>query len=238
MNEFQSLILVIPDKPDSERFAVADAWHNYGGEVLKLGRFWEPPEIDRNKVRLYGDSTFCLVLEQKLNLKLVSPPDDILTSVSGEWLKRTVRLVQLKEAYGLKFPVFIKSLIPKVFRASVYRTRAELSEECSGLEDDTRVIVSDIVKFVAEARSFVLNGKVKTCAVYEGDAAVKDAERFTFSFAENNRLFIPKTCVIDVGCLDSGEWALIETNATWGSGLNDCNPEKAAECIAYATTTI
>lgn len=235
MNELANLTLVIPDKPDSERFAVADVWRNFGGEVVKLGRFWDPPEFERHKVRLYGNDTFCLILEQKLNLKLISPPDDILASTSGEWLKRNVSLMKLKEAYGLKFPVFVKPLIPKVFRASVYNTPVELSEECTGLEDDTGIIVSDVVKFVAEARSFVLNGKVKTCSVYEGNAPVEDAERFVFSFAENNRFLLPKTCVIDVGRLAGGEWALIEANATWGAGLNGCNPEKAAECIANAT---
>ncbi len=238
MNKFHNFILFIPDKPDSERFAVAQAWQNHGGKVLELGRFWEPPETDREKVRLYGNDTFCLILAQKLNLKLISPPDDILTSVSGKWLKRTVNLMTLEKAYSLKFPVFIKPLIPKVFRASVYKTCAELSEECTGLENDTPVIVSDIVNFIAEARSFILNGKMETCSVYEGKAALENAERFVFSFTQHNRFFMPRTCVIDVGCLDNGEWVLIEANATWGAGLNGCDAEKAANCIANATEII
>ncbi len=67
---YHNLILIIPEKPDTERFAVAEAWHN-NGNVLKLGRFLEPPDIGRKKVRLYGNDTFCLVLEQKLNLRMM-----------------------------------------------------------------------------------------------------------------------------------------------------------------------
>ena len=47
---------------------------------------------------------------------------------------------------------------------------------------------------------------------------------------------LPKTCVIDVGLIDARGWAVIEANATWGAGLNGCDPARAMLAIAEATT--
>jgi hypothetical protein len=124
-------------------------------------------------------------------------------------------------------------LIPKQFRAAIYDYPEALSEECQGLGAETQVLVSEIVEFTAEARVFLLDGRVETCAVYEGEAEVKEAVAFVSAFAEANRL--PKTCVIDVGYQLSKGWALVEANATWGAGLNGCDPLGVARCIAKAT---
>ena len=70
---YRNLTLIIPDKPDPERDSVANAWENSGGTVLRLGRFWDPPELISADVRVYGNDTFCLVLAQKLCLDLISP---------------------------------------------------------------------------------------------------------------------------------------------------------------------
>lgn len=75
---------MIPDKPDIERDAVADVWSVTGSDVLRLGRFWDPPALDLQRVRLYGGDSYCQVLAQKLGLMLMSPPDD--------WLLQLARL--------------------------------------------------------------------------------------------------------------------------------------------------
>ena len=66
---YKDEILIIPEKADIERDAVADVWQEQGGKVLRLGKFWQPPELDPCKVHVYGNHTFCLVLQQKLKLK-------------------------------------------------------------------------------------------------------------------------------------------------------------------------
>ncbi|HOV25580.1 MAG TPA: hypothetical protein PK566_04365 [Pseudobacteroides sp.] len=98
MTCFKDLLLVIHDKPDIERDAVAKAWEEQGGEITRIGRFWEPPELDREKIQLYGNHIFCMVLAQKLNLKLISPFDDLLLHLSPKWLKRFVRISTIAEA--------------------------------------------------------------------------------------------------------------------------------------------
>ena len=84
----RELILVISDKPDIERDAVADVWSAAGGDVLRLGRFWDPPALDPQRVRLYGSDSYCQVLAQKLGLALVSPPDDWLLQLAPAVTKR------------------------------------------------------------------------------------------------------------------------------------------------------
>ena len=65
------MLLLIPEKSDLERDAIASAWIASGGEVLKLGRFWDPPlGLPAGRVRVYGGGAFCMVLAEKLNLSL------------------------------------------------------------------------------------------------------------------------------------------------------------------------
>jgi len=72
------LNLLISDKADVERDAVAGAFESCGGTVHRIGRFWEPPTFEVSTVRVYGAVVFCLVLQQKLGLTLCSPPDELL----------------------------------------------------------------------------------------------------------------------------------------------------------------
>jgi hypothetical protein len=60
-----------------------------------------------------------------------------------------------------------------------------------------------------------------------------DAARFAGQAAQS--LELPITCVIDVGRLRDGAWVLIEANATWGAGLNGCEPQKVVRCLAVAS---
>ena len=79
---YAGLLLVVPEKADIEREAVLRAWRSGGGKVSRLGRFWEPPSYKAEAVRLYGNSTFCEILAQKLALRLISPAQ----ITSGTWI--------------------------------------------------------------------------------------------------------------------------------------------------------
>ena len=231
-SEFQNLVLVIPEKPDPEREAVALAWQTGGGNVIKLGRFWEPPELEPSAVRLYGNDTFCLVLAEKLGLELISPSDDLLIHLEHDWLKRKVRSRTLGMLEEHDFPVFAKSQVPKILRSGIYESLTDFRLECQGLTLETPIIISEIVQIKAEARMFVLDAKIQTFALYEGfdESSLLD---FANQFVEHNKL--PLTCVLDFALLDDLGWAFLEANPTWGAGLNNCNPLGAARCIAQAT---
>ncbi len=219
-------ILLVPAKADAERHRVAECWKARGGLVIPLDRFWEPPEkLPPGKVRVYGNDTFCLVLAQLLNLDLVSPADDWLLGLSFDFLKRELRLATLRSLPS--FPCFVKPLIPKQFRATVYQTSSELEEETRGLGDEA-VLIAEVVSILAEARGFYLEGKLQSLAVYEG---VGEPEAFLRTLED---LPQPTTCVIDVALLDGRGWAVLEANATWGAGLNGCEPSAVVDCLRAA----
>lgn len=226
------LTLVVPDKTDSERDSVAASWAAHGGHVLRLGRFWEPPPLEPNLVKLYGNDAFCLVIAQLLGLQLVSPPDDLLLRAPSTLVKRQVALATLASA-GEALPAFIKPLTPKQFRAGSFANLPALAAETRGLPTDTPVIVSEIVDLLAEARTFVLDSAVRDCAIYAGSASASEAEAFASVAARD--LDLPATCVLDVGFVPDRGWVLIEGNPAWGAGLNGCQAERVLPCIAEAT---
>nr|BDT30823.1 ATP-grasp domain-containing protein [Myxococcus sp. MH1] len=230
---FQGLQLLIPAKVDPERDAVARAWEDGGGTVLRLDRFWSPPDVEPARTRLYGNDTFCLVVAQKLGLTLVSPPDDLLLQAEAVWVKREVHGSTLERVVTGPFPRFIKPMVPKVFRAAVWPGPGPLMEECRGLPPETPVLSSEVVVVRAEARAWMLDGRVLTCALYEGEGSVEDARAFLATVAAWERL--PRTCVLDAALVEGRGWVLLEANAAWGAGLNGCVASEAARCIACAT---
>jgi len=228
----RALTLLISDKSDLERDAVAEIWEEKFGDVLRLARFWEPPELNSASVRIYGAETFSLVLAQILNVNLVTPTDDLILSVPDSFLLRKVRRAPLAATGELKFPIFVKSLIPKQFEARIYQSRADLADVCAGLDESSELLVSEIVSFIGEARFFVRNNTIASCALYEGVGDLESAKTFVKSLIRS--MDLPVTFVVDVGLLADENWCVVEFNAAWGAGLNGCDPQGVAECIAIS----
>lgn len=231
MRDYLDLTLIIPDTPDFERDAVATAWSVRGGDVLRLARFWEPPTLAPEKVRVYGNDTFCLVVADKLGLRLLAPPDDLILHVPASFLRRQVALTSIGEVMRSDFPLFVKPVMPKQFAARVYRLPSELEHETRGLSRETAVIQSEVVRFDAECRAFILDGQVVASSVYEGAADVPT--EFLSEIA--TQLPLPSTCVVDAGFISGSGWAFLEANASWGAGLNGCDASLVLPCIERAT---
>lgn len=227
------LNLLIPDKVDAERDALAAAFVRQGGLVYRLDRFWEPPLLKPSSVRVYGPDAFCLVLQQKLGLTLHSPGDKLLLSVPREDLGRTLSLKTLGSITPGSLPAFVKPVVPKLFRAGVYSNVAALNEECRGLASDTAILVSEIVRFAAEVRCFVLGNRVLDAALYEGNGIPEEAAEFVTKLAQ--RVAFPRAVVVDVGLIPDSGWAVVEFNACWGAGLNGCRAELVLPAIMGAS---
>jgi hypothetical protein len=227
------LILLISDKPDAERDDLANIWEQHGGEVLRLGRFWDPPALDVKRVRVYGSTSFVLVLQEKLGFELCTPADDLILSLPPEALRRRIQQQCLQEAEHFQYPLFVKPVIPKLFAARVYANLVELRRECNGLDNDTAVFTSNAVSFVAETRTFILNGEVLDCALYEGDGNVQEAVAAAGRFASYP--ILPRALVLDIGLIKGQGWVVIEVNAAWGAGLNGCQAERIWPCVAAAS---
>ncbi len=227
------LNLLISDKSDPERDALAAAFARYGGEVHRLGRFWDPPAFDPASVRVYGADSFCLVLQQKLRFPLCSPADDLLLQVPPAFLQRRLEQQTLPEAHSGSFPRFIKPLVPKQFRGAVYPSPDDLARECQGLPPETKVFAAEPVKFTAEVRSFVREGRVLDAAPYEGTAEISEAVDFITTLLD--KITVPRSVVVDVGLIANRGWGVIEFNAAWGAGLNGCDPERVLPSILSAS---
>ena len=189
--------------------------------------------LDASRVRVYGSDAFCLVLGQKLRLELCSPEDSLIFDVPPVHLGRLIARHTLDQANAVPFPSFIKPYVPKLFAARIYEGADELWAACRGLSPDTALIVSEPVRFIAEARLFLLDARVADCAVYEGDKDIDGAAETGLAVATALRL--PRTVVVDLGWLENRGWVVIEFNATWGSGLNGCRPERVVPCLAAAS---
>lgn len=231
--EYSGLNLLIPDKPDVERDAVAAAWSRAGGAILKLGKFWRPPTLPPSSVRVYGPDTFGLVLADIYGLSLVEPPQEVALDLPQKFLRRRVKGGPLREALDWQYPSFVKPFVPKAFGARIYGSAEELSKETEGMDPDARVLASEIVSIQAEARAFVLDGLVLDCAVYEGTTEAAGAMRCAKEVAALPHF--PAAFVLDLALVHDGEWVFLEANAAWGAGLNGCDAAKVLPAIERAT---
>ena len=112
----------------------------------------------------------------------------------------------------------------------------EFEEATKGLEKTEELLTSTIVNDItAEARGYLKNGVVKDIALYEGNADIKEGELFLMEFAEKNLDILPKVVVTDIAYSEKLGWFILEFNACWGAGLNNCNANKVIDCIVDAT---
>lgn len=228
-------ILLIPEKEDLERSALADAWKNAGGTVERIGKFWEKPTLHNNaKLTIYGNDTFALVLAQVLSVELVSPKDELIAKLETKWTKRKIDLNKIDDLASLSYPYFIKPVKPKLFVSAIYPNLGAIRNNTKELNGDEVIICSEIIAIDCEVRVFILHGQICDLAVYEGEADLNEAQLFISDFL-SEQPDLPEAYVLDIGYNSVNGWFIIEFNAAWGAGLNGCRPEKVMDCIKAAT---
>jgi hypothetical protein len=225
------LVLAIPGKPDVERDAVAREWRQAGGTVVRLERFWQPPALPAERVRVYGPLTFAVVVAEVLDLELVGPPDDLLVGLPRWATKRDVVTTTLGRIEPARLPAHVKPLAAKLFPATVVHEIDQLRQITAGLDDQTPVLLSDVIELRNEVRCFVHAGRPLTEATYEGEA-MAGATAFVASVLDEAGLLWP--AALDVGWTDHG-WVVIEANDAWGAGLNGCDASAVLPALEAAT---
>lgn len=227
-------ILLIPDKKDQERDRLAEVWKNKGGEVKRIGKFWIKPEVENKKISIYGYDSFCLVLAQLLEIKMLMPKDEIIAELENKFIKRKIEIKKIKEISEIKFPKFLKPVTPKLFKAEIFHNKEELKSKIHDIEETERLICSEIITVSKEVRSFILDNKIIDLAYYEGEGKLEDPKIFINNFLKDYNLNLPKTFVLDIGYNEINGWFIIEFNSSWGAGLNFCDPNKVFVCIREA----
>jgi len=126
-------VLLIPDKADIERDSIADSWKNNGGEIKRIGKFWEQPSIDpKKRVTIYGLDTFSLVLAQVLGIKLIEPKDELISKLDFKWIKRGIEILKIAEIDKSLFPIFLK---PVKLDMAIYEGNSNLNSAREFLTD-------------------------------------------------------------------------------------------------------
>ncbi len=140
-------------------------------------------------------------------------------------------------------PAFIKPPNDKSFPAGIYSGRM-LPQ---GYDDESPVLVADVVTWEKEFRCFVLDRKVRTLSVYlragqlqrefdfqQSEPEVAEAWSFADAVLADTRVDFPRATVLDVGVIAGRGWAVVEQNSAWGSGIYGCNPELVLEVLRFA----
>jgi hypothetical protein len=231
------ITLLIPEKTDPEFEQVFATWIKNGGHIKRLGKYWiKDDELAQQKIAIYGNQAFALVLAQIYNVELVSPDDTLIVRLDNKWTKRTIQLKQINQIAESNFPIFIKPVIPKMFIAGIFQTLNNFRQVVTGLQETEEILVSSLIeKITAEARSYVKDGVVKDIALYEGSADLTSGRQFVSDFIDANKNNLPKVVVVDIAFSEQIGWFILEFNACWGAGLNNCKADKIIDCIIGAT---
>ncbi|MER7847960.1 ATP-grasp domain-containing protein [Kitasatospora sp. NPDC096077] len=202
---------------------------------------WRAPrELLGAAVHVYGGPLFADAVGRELGLALLEPAEDWLARLPRALTGRRVSAATLAEARTLRGPAFVKPPADKLFAARVYPDGGALPGP-ELLDDDTPVLVSEVVRFRTEYRLFVLDGTVRTGSRYavDGDLAVAPLgpdgpEVLAFArevlAAAAGRAPLPSAVVVDVGRTDHG-WAVVEANAAWASGGYAAEPDHVLDVV-------
>lgn len=112
--------------------------------------------------------------------------------------------------------------------------------------DDMSVLVSDIVRWEAEFRCFILDRTLMTYSIYARQGELQNSDSSTQAEQAGLLLFIEQlladsrvdllqATVVDVGLIAGAGWAVVEQNAAWGAGIYGCDPEKVLKVIEHAS---
>ena len=234
----------------NEILALQVAARERGWEVLPAPSGWRLDEELTNSGKKgvpYGSQTFCEVTAMQMGWTLKQNSFDWLAKVHPHYLKRKVDFMTLGEAQKIQETKFIKPADDKVFTAKVYAPGELIVHETVPL--DTPTLVSDVVEFDLEYRTFTDGEKVLAWSNYVFYDHIADPKywdmipygngRYPHDWVNDvlhdlkyhDRGITTVPSVIDVGRIKGKGYAIIETNQAWASGLYGCDPMQVLKVL-------
>lgn len=191
---------------------------------------------------LYGGYMWAEHVAPQSGLRLISPPERWWEVIGdANLIRRSIgveRYCDLAAYDGpTNWPKFIKSLTGKSIASRVYHSLADLPP---GITDEEQFIVSYPVSFAYEWRAFVLDGEVVTLSHYATHGNLDtsgmtgrcvDARTFAKVVAWYYREKLPRAYVLDVGLIKDDDFAIVEMNPAYCSGLYACDADAAFRAI-------
>ncbi|MET9508351.1 ATP-grasp domain-containing protein [Streptomyces flavidovirens] len=220
--------------------AAAARRRGLGCETL---REWRAPDGPSGIGSLYAGPLFADAVAGGLGLGLLEAPAGWLAELPYELTGRDIEFTTVAEGRALRRPAFVKPPNDKSFPARVYPDGSGLPGP-DAVDDDTPVLVGDIVAFTAEYRLYLLDGEVVTGSRYavrgaldivplEEDALHGEVLDFAALLFAPGVPPLPSAVVVDVGTVD-GRWAVVEANAAWASGHYACDSDAALDVVLRA----
>lgn len=213
---------------------------------------WRVPEgfLVGGPAHLYAGPLFADAVAAELGIALLEPPDDWLTRLPREAIRRDIRMLTMAEAWALRTPAFLKPPNDKSFAARVYRDGTQLPG-ADAVDSDTPVLASDPVRFTTEFRLYVLDGEILAGAQYavDGDLDIEPLEGhesreqilgFGREVLRDCADTLPSAIVVDIGLIADADGtgktapAVIEANAAWASGHYAADPERVLDVVLRA----
>jgi hypothetical protein len=225
--------LVLPPRLTASAESVRDAARRRGLRTVQLPDFRVPPGLTAE--HLHAGPSFADAVAPALGIALLEAPADWLARLPAEFLGREVRAVAIRQAWALRRPVFVKSPNDKSIRAMVYTDGTKLPGP-DAVDQDTPVLVADVVRFGVEVRLHVLGGEVVAASRYAVDgrrdlgAAPAAAGAFGAQLLAAVGDTLPGAVVVDVGTV-GGRWVVVEANAGWASGGYTADPDVALAVV-------
>jgi hypothetical protein len=153
-----------------------------------------------------------------------APPTIDYPPVLQSWLHRSVTKTTLGDVLSRNDRFFVKPVSEKLFTGFIWPTYIQ---RVCGLPEDTELLISDVVDFKSEYRTFVLDGRILDCRRYKGDWSLALDKNLTLEAVEAMTSWesCPRAYCLDLGVIDTSRCCLVEVNDAYSFGnygLNDC----------------
>lgn len=221
-------ILILSPRNTQDSLTLLQTAFQQGWKVYKLANWRIPDNFEEtDKIAIYGEPLFAKIIAAQLNKVLLEPMHNWLTQLDFSYTQRKIDYLPLKALEKISFPSFIKPPDDKLFPAKIYQSPQEILEQ-KHIDKEQYILTSQPVSFIKEFRLHILQNEILGCSRYAVDGKlditcqdkdIKNAIDFTQSLIQNLSHTLPPVIVIDVGLLNTKQWAVIEANPCFGSGL-------------------
>ncbi|MFE9726894.1 ATP-grasp domain-containing protein [Streptomyces sp. NPDC005794] len=231
--------LILPPRLTASARTLRDTARQRGLRTVELPDHEVPEELRGGSAHLHAGPSFADAVAPALGIAPLEAPADWLARLPIAFVRREIRAVPIREAYGLRRPAFVKSPNDKGIPALVYADGSRLPGP-DAVDPETVVLVSDVVVFDEEYRLYLLDGQVHTGSRYAASGRLHLAPLSPAAHAFGTELLaaaghtLPSAIVVDVGLTDVGQWAVIEANAAWAGGCYESSPDRALDVVLRA----
>jgi hypothetical protein len=200
--------------------------------ALRLPMAWSTT-VDREikQASCYGGVDFCVTVARRFHLRLIEPVADLLCRLEGFWIGRRVETASVDSLRRHQFPAFIKSLDYALFPSRVYTSVHSFQRRCGTIDPNTPVLISEVVEFIAEIRTLVCDGEMVSLCPYHRSATSFTSSATQFGRQAAKDIPLPEVCVLDIGLLPNGSWAVVEANPVWAANPLGLDLRAFVECL-------